>query len=497
MINLFVYPGDNRPILDFSGMSVGGSNRGIALSGSYWYIRGLRVKGAGDNGIYTSGGNNIIEFCDFFQNRDGGCQLGGGAHDNRIINCDSYYNADYGPGTTTNGGNADGFSPKLDVGTNNYFYGCRSWLNSDDGFDGYLRPSDNITTTLENCWTWKNGYLSDGVTTTSSMNGNGFKMGGSDNKDLRHNFIVKNCLAFYNKANGFDQNSNVGSITIYNGTAISNGGKNYFLNSSVTLPAESVFTVTNCVDVTPTSTSFRSGTVLNTNKFGATSADFISIDTTGVSGSRKSDGSLPDVNFMHLQTGSTLIDAGTDVGLPFNGTKPDLGCFELGGTQFTLTVNVGSGQGTVSPTGSNNYSAGHVFSLIATPGSGYVFSSWTSGTDTLGKSSILNVFINSGKTISANFKDATGTMFISQDAENECFIVNMGNSAKIILHLDNESSVGVWLYNIQGKLVEAIVPVNYPSGIQEIVLDNNLLPHGIYICKVLVNGKPFTQKLIF
>ena len=60
----------------------------------------------------------------------------------------------------------------------------------------------------------------------------------------------------------------------------------------------------------------------------ATAADFISIDTTGVRGPRKADGSLPEINFMHLARGSQFINTGTNVGLPFNGSAPDLGCFE-------------------------------------------------------------------------------------------------------------------------------------------------------------------------
>jgi hypothetical protein len=31
---------------------------------------------------------------------------------------------------------------------------------------------------------------------------------------------------------------------------------------------------------------------------------------------------------MHLAPGSDLINAGTEVGFPFNGSAPDLGCFE-------------------------------------------------------------------------------------------------------------------------------------------------------------------------
>jgi hypothetical protein len=41
-------------------------------------------------------------------------------------------------------------------------------------------------------------------------------MGGGDNSNrlgLMHHFILKDCLAFQNKAKGFDQNNNVGSMT--------------------------------------------------------------------------------------------------------------------------------------------------------------------------------------------------------------------------------------------------------------------------------------------
>jgi hypothetical protein len=37
---------------------------------------------------------------------------------------------------------------------------------------------------------------------------------------------------------------------------------------------------------------------------------------------------LPDSNFLKLATSSGLIDKGTDVGVPYKGTAPDLGAFE-------------------------------------------------------------------------------------------------------------------------------------------------------------------------
>jgi hypothetical protein len=216
----------------------------------------------------------------------------------------------------------------MDVGTGNYFYGCRSWQNSDDAYDGYLRGADDVTTTYENCWAFKAGYLKNG--TVCSGNGNGFKMGGSDNKDLRHNFILKNCLSFSNKAKGFDQNSNMGSMTLYNCTAFSNGGYDYSIY--LALASGKTATLTNCVSDGASGVNLASGVswlVETTDNFAAANSNFVSVDPTAAYGARKTDGSLPDITFMHLAAGSTLINSGTDVGLPYHGSKPDLGCFEF------------------------------------------------------------------------------------------------------------------------------------------------------------------------
>jgi hypothetical protein len=320
---LLAYPGE-RPFLDFSAMPVSSSLRGISLSGSYWHIRGFDIYKAGDNGMHVRGSHNIIEFCTFAENSDTGLQLGNGASDNQIINCDSYFNVD------PSQGNADGFASKLDVGTGNSFYGCRAWQNSDDGYDGYLRGADDVTTTLDHCWIFSNGYLKSGE--PSVGNGNGFKMGGSDDRTLMHNATLTSCLAFNNRVKGFDQNNNKGSMTLYNCTGFGNG-TNYSVTQ--TLNAGKVLTVKNCLSLGPYG-SLGSFAVQQTNSwmppFVVTNDDFISIDTAGVRAPRNADGSLPAITFMHLAEGSDLIDAGTDIGLPFNGTAPDLGCFETEGT---------------------------------------------------------------------------------------------------------------------------------------------------------------------
>lgn len=322
LISFLVYPGDERPVFDFSSMSENSSNRAIRLSGDYWYVKGIEVYKAGDNGMFISGSNNLIEYCAFYENADSGLQIGNGGANNTVVNCDSYFNAD------SSLENADGFAAKLDCGTGNKFIGCRAWNNLDDGWDGYLRGADNITTTYENCWAIRNGYLKDG--NVGAGDGNGFKTGGSDDKLLKHNAEYRNCIAVGNVFDGFDHNSNRGSILIYNASAHSNGRNFSFGTGNI---AESL--------IVKNSVSYQSG---NSDQLNATTtditnnswqngisvseADFSSIDIDLLLSPRKADGSLPDIDYMKLVTGSDLIDAGVDVGLPFNGSAPDLGAFE-------------------------------------------------------------------------------------------------------------------------------------------------------------------------
>ena len=324
VISLFAYPG-TRPVLNFSGQSLGSSNWGIKLTGSYWYIKGIDITGAGDNGMKIEGGShNIIENCAFYRNRDSGLQLDNGASDNTILNCDSYYNAD-----PPDYGDADGFAAKMTVGSGNSFYGCRAWKNCDDGWDGYLRGADDVNTSIENCWAFENGYLEDGTDPGANANGNGFKMGGSDDKTLKHNFTLKKCLAFKNKAKGFDQNNNKGSMILYNCTGYNNLVADYRITQALAIGK--VLLVKNCVDLGKIA---EIGNFAEQEKnswmvpFMVTTGDFISIDETPAYGPRKADGSLPDMDYMHLVSGSDLIDAGVNVGLSFADAAPDLGCFE-------------------------------------------------------------------------------------------------------------------------------------------------------------------------
>lgn len=338
-----------RAVLNFASEGIADANQGVQLKGNYWHIKGLDIEYAGDNGMLVDGGSyDTLEWCTFHHNSDAGLQLRHGATHDYIIDCDSYDNFD----SLTLGGNADGFSPKLDVGDSVVFEGCRSYDNSDDGWDGYLKTagtsySDNMTTILVNCWTFNNGYYHGDHSSSISkaddgdMNGNGFKMGGSPAKDQRHNFVLRRCLSFDNKKKQFDQNNNTGSMTLINCSAYGDGTSDNYAIAQNILASGSSITVENSVNLGGGAASILSGATQATNSwssgFSISASDFQSVDTTGVRGARQSDGSLPNITFMHLKSTSSMINAGTIVsGITYSGSKPDLGAFEYSSSTTSI-----------------------------------------------------------------------------------------------------------------------------------------------------------------
>ncbi len=312
-------------ILDFSGMATDDSNQGFLLNGSYWLIKGITIKGAGDNGMLIDGGSyNVIKECKFTENRDSGFQMKEGAAYNMIINCDSYLNYD----PSGNGEDADGFAPKHAIGAGNYFYGCRAYDNSDDGWDMY-QTEESVE--LVNCWAFANGY-DNWDDSSFSGDGNAFKLGGNYYVSKKY---VYRCVAFCNAGKGFDQNHNMGVITLINNTAYNNGNKGFQMYEATTAGEGHVAKNNICY---PENVNFVSGSTLENNSWNLSSVsissgDFVSLDTAGVRGVRQSDGSLPELDFLHLATTSEMVDAGVaNDSIAYNGEAPDLGAFETGST---------------------------------------------------------------------------------------------------------------------------------------------------------------------
>jgi Pel9A-like, right handed beta helix region/Secretion system C-terminal sorting domain len=317
LIKLWAYSGE-APTLDFSGQTYSSSSRGFNLSRDYWYFKGLIIKNAGDNGINISGDHNIIENCRLYGNKDTGLQISGGGGYNYVHNCDSYENYDSG----THGENADGFAPKLNIGPGNVFRGCRAWSNADDGWDFYESQNEVI---LDSCWSFANGFNIWGDASYQG-DGNGFKVGGNY---IPTHHLLMNCVAFDNRGKGFDQNHNTAGVTILNCTGVGNQNKNF---SFPEIPKTGIDSLVNNLSYDG-SNSLESSSVQVTNSwngFSLSSSDFLSLDTSLAKTPREPDSSLTQTDLFRLAVGSSLINAGTDVGLPFKGTAPDIGAFESG-----------------------------------------------------------------------------------------------------------------------------------------------------------------------
>ena len=331
-IKVWAYSGET-PILDFSNQPVSTSSRGIRITHNYWYIKGLVIRNAKDNGIYIQSYYNIVENCILYNNNDTGIQISNGGSYNLVLNCDSYMNFD----PLTFGENADGFAAKLGIGPGNVFRGCRAWNNSDDGYDTY-EASDTVL--IDQCWAFRNGYNIWGINPFDG-DGNGFKLGGGTNQADPHKIIRS--VAFDNPGKGFDQNNNTAGVTLYNNTAWGNGYRNF---SFPTQPTSGVHILKNNISFEGQN-SITGNSVQEANSwqgFTVTSADFRNLDSTLAILPRDSVGNLPYVNLLRLATGSSMIDAGVYVGLPFNDSSPDLGAFETEGIpntedeEYTITT---------------------------------------------------------------------------------------------------------------------------------------------------------------
>ncbi|WP_227870237.1 LamG-like jellyroll fold domain-containing protein [Streptomyces otsuchiensis] len=221
------YPGET-PVLNFSAMSEDPANRGLSINGSYWYVYGITVERAGDNGIFVGGSNNIIERTITRFNRDSGLQIsrvGSTTPNNQwpshnlVLSAVSHDNAD------SDGEDADGFAAKLTSGPGNVFRYAVAHNNIDDGWDLYTKRDTGPigAVTIEDSLAYNNGTLSNG-TQNPSGDRNGFKLGG---EDIGVNHTIHRNIAFNNGKHGFTYNRNLGTMSVRGNVSINSKERNF------------------------------------------------------------------------------------------------------------------------------------------------------------------------------------------------------------------------------------------------------------------------------
>ena len=352
-IHYLNYPGE-KPVLDCSKVipkkpagGGNGYNSGLYIDGtSYLHFRGLTITNvlqAYDN-VFSQGLVCVDSKFQIFENITVCNITGRGIYyspayapdSTYFINCDVYNCVDsfYSGGFA--GGWGDGFNAGNESGSYLYLFGCRVWNVSDDGFNFWGSGLLEVI----NCWSFMNGRL-DG-------DGCGFKMNVPDipDNDNELHRIFTNNISAHNAGNtgaGFTENNN-GMVTvnshIYNNTSCKNMTGFTTIGNNVGPQRNNIYRNNIAYDNSQYDDEESQGGVFYTNDHNTwnaelgvslTDADFVSLDVNELEKPRKEDGSLPDVEFMKLKPGSDLIDKGIDVGLPYSGSAPDIGAFELEG----------------------------------------------------------------------------------------------------------------------------------------------------------------------
>ena len=410
-IKIWAYPGET-PMFDCSNITpTNGFPFAFEVSNcNYVHLKGLTVKNlkqiADGTGVsrgfaFSNSDNCTAELMNVFNIGGTGCTIIN-SNNPYFLNCDSHNNGDgmspdqwnFGDGFTCTGGD-----PSTDI----VFEGCRAWMNGDDNWDFFAWAGTKVT--IKNCWAFWASIKPWGLTGnqpneatmtpedatvwagnnawhTSTSSGEGFKLGGFNvggpgpvGMPTTLKKYLDHCVSFENSGTGYAANMAAQyshQMQLLNCIAYNNGNDGYGFATGRSVGIAMIFK--NCIGAN--NNQLESGgdwaydglaTNVSNNcwmswyngiNYGnlyptvqATTADFVSVSSAGVTGARQADGSLPNLSFLKLKATSDLIDKGVNVGLPFSGVAPDLGPFEYTATgNQTPTANAGTDQTITLPT---------------------------------------------------------------------------------------------------------------------------------------------------
>ncbi len=341
LILISAYPGEN-PIITKSS-SYTPSTWPTALiyirNSDYLHVKGLEITGFIPtnldqwSGIYAYDSQyDIFEQLNIYD-----CGKGMTLHNVNqfnIINCDFHDIQNVYPGNSLVPEGLEFYSDSEDnLNAINYVDGCRFWWNAGKGISSYSYKGRLV---INNSWSFYNGYTPGTFDNSLKSSGMGFSLGGTNTNDpgtiAR---VVTNCLAFRNRGWGFSENGDTYNMQIYNNIAYKNGlagtaggfdfntaGVFYYISNNIAYDNSGNNYVLNVL-TNVNHNSWDSSPVVTVDN-----NDFVSIVESQLLNPRNSDGSLPDIDFLHLVSNSDLINRGVDIGLPYSGSAPDLGPFE-------------------------------------------------------------------------------------------------------------------------------------------------------------------------
>jgi hypothetical protein len=317
-ITYMAYPGDDRPVFDFSSVPTDQRVAAFYVETQVTDVNfvGFDVTGVkvGDQkqseAFRVAGGANFVDMA---------------AHDNQaigfyytldgtgvVLDSDSYDNI--GP-TNLSAGNTDGFGAHA---KNVWFINDRAWHNSDDGFDSITSEG---RVTYVNDWSFDHHGNQNGLGDQNGLKVGGYAYRTEGLPDPIPLHTVINCLSADNGANNFYANHQPGQSAYWiNNTAYKPGyGADFNMLERVSptspdnIPGYREVLHNNVAYYGPLTSNDNTPAENETNNswtidggLDVTAGDFESLDMRQLSAPRKADGSLPDVTFMQPVAGSTL-----------------------------------------------------------------------------------------------------------------------------------------------------------------------------------------------
>jgi len=316
------YPGDPRPVFDFSSVPTDQRVAAFYIQTNVtdvnfvgFDVTGVKVGAQKQSEAFRiAGGANFVDMAAYGNEASGFYFTIDGT--GVVLNSDSHDNI--GP-TATAAGNTDGFGAHA---KNVWFIGDRSWHNSDDGFDS-INAHGRVAYIDD--WAFHQHGNQNGI-----GDQNGFKVGGfayatTGLPDPLPLHTVVDSLAADNGANNFYANHQPGQSAYWIGNTGSKPGYGADFNMLERVSPTSPDNIAGYREVLHDNLAFAGPLTLNDNTPAAnetnnswtlngglalSSSDFESVDMQQLTAPRAADGSLPDVNFLKPADGSAAQQAG-------------------------------------------------------------------------------------------------------------------------------------------------------------------------------------------
>lgn len=325
------YPGDSRPVFDFSSIPTTKRVAGFFIAPDVTNVNfvGFDVTGVKvgtqkqSEAFRIAGGANFVRMAAYNNEANGFYYTINGT--GVVLDSDSHDNI--GP-TSTSAGNTDGFGAHA---KNVWFIGDRSWHNSDDGYDSINSKSGPAAAPIPGRVAYVNSWA---FGMHGNQNGvgdqNGFKVGGfayattGIPSPLPLHTVVGN-LSADNGASDFYANHQPGQSAYWIGNTGYSAGYGADFNMLERVSPTDITNIPGYREVLHNNLAFAGTLTANDNTPGAhetnnswtlngglnlTPPSFESVDMTQLKAPRKSDGSLPDVNFLKPVVGSSAAQAG-------------------------------------------------------------------------------------------------------------------------------------------------------------------------------------------